>query len=120
MWTPCAFITDSNLLITSDLAGIHIVNTAAPVCFSTHLSDRWRNVDVVQILPLELFCALNPTVPACSCALCCSELSWLVRGAVQPLGAGFGPSWGCVTGARVREPNHQNYCAFLSDEPSFL
>lgn len=54
---PCAFMTDSNLLITRGLAGTHIVNAAAPGQFATHLSDRWRNVDMVQIMPLEPFCA---------------------------------------------------------------
>lgn len=58
----CAFITDHNLIITSGLAGIHIINTAAPAHFATHLSDRWRNVDMIRIMPLESFCALNPTM----------------------------------------------------------
>lgn len=112
----CAFITDSDLLITSGLARIRIINTAAPVHFATHLSDRWRDVDMIQIRPLESFCALNPTIPACSSALCCAELSWPGRGTVQPYQSRLQPQLGR---GRVSQ-NHQNYHTFLSAEPFFL
>lgn len=79
----CALITDRDLLITSGLAWIHVTNTAASVHFAAHLSDRWRNVDMIQTMPLELFCALNSTVPACCYALCYAELSWPGRGMVR-------------------------------------
>lgn len=71
-----------------------LLNAAAPVHFATHLSGRWRNVDMVQIVPLESFCALNPTVPACSYALGYAELSWPGRGMVQPYRSWLRPQLG--------------------------
>lgn len=85
-------MTDSNLLITRGLAGIHIVNAAGPVHFATHLSDRWRNVAIVQIMPLEPF--LLEIQPYQHVPMPCATLSSPVRerDATTPLEPPSGPA----------------------------